>query len=48
MRSIPIVFVSTLLLSASYTAFAGDDHHFPGIFVGMTHAEDESEFTYGF
>lgn len=26
---------------------ADDNHHFPGIFVGATHAEDETNFTYG-
>jgi hypothetical protein len=48
MRVSSTLFVSTLLLSASYTAFAaGDAHHFPGVFIGMTNAESETEFTYG-
>lgn len=25
----------------------GDAHHYPGIFVGMTHFDGESDFTYG-
>lgn len=45
--------IPTLLLSASLLVFtsqssaAGDAHHFPGIFVGYTHAESHTEFTYG-
>jgi hypothetical protein len=48
MHTVHKLFASSLLLSASYTAFAaGDAHHFPGVFIGMTHAEGETEFTYG-
>lgn len=48
MKSISTV-VTVILLSlcsAEVTA-ASDKHHFPGIFLGYTHVESETEFTYG-
>lgn len=48
MNAVHKILASTLLLSASVSALAaGDAHHFPGIFLGMTNAESETEFTYG-
>ena len=38
----------TLFLT-SFAAFAGDKevHHLPGVFLGFTNADSETEFTYG-
>jgi hypothetical protein len=48
MRAISTLSVFSLLLSPSYMAFAaGEAQHFPGVFVGMTNADSETEFTYG-
>ncbi|WJG09908.1 hypothetical protein [Aliiglaciecola sp. LCG003] len=42
--------LSTTLLTcfAFGVAAAGDEQHFPGVFIGMTNAENETELTYGF
>ena len=48
MKLAPSLFLSlSLLTSSSAVLAAGDAKHFPGIFVGYTHAQDETEFTYG-
>lgn len=48
MDSTKKVLLSAILLSMSNLVIAaGDAHHFPGIFIGMTHAQSETEFTYG-
>ena len=42
------LFATAFLLSAcSSVLAAGGAKHLPGIFIGATHAQDESEFTYG-
>lgn len=41
--------VSLLASSLVFSSFAvaSDKHHFPGIFLGATHADSNTEFTYG-
>ena len=42
------VLLSVLLLSnASFVIASNEAHYFPGIFIGYTHASDETHFTYG-
>lgn len=38
----------SIALNTTGVFAAGNSHHFPGIFVGYTHAQSETEFTYGF
>jgi len=47
MKLIYTIFVSTGFLLASNQTLAADAHHLPGVFLGYTHAEHETEFTYG-
>jgi hypothetical protein len=47
MKHIYTLLIFTGLILASNQAFAADKHHLPGVFLGYTHAEDETEFTYG-
>jgi len=48
MKPITTLLMSAGLLLASNQALAASEaHHLPGIFVGYTNAEDETEFTYG-
>ena len=43
-KSIQVLLLSTL----SFNLYAaGDAKHFPGIFLGATHAESDTNFTYG-
>lgn len=46
--TLSLFFAALLLMSSNVTWAAGDAHHIPGIFVGVTNAEDETELTYGF
>lgn len=40
--------ISVILLTSSFLTFAAEGkNHFPGVFVGATHAQDETNFTYG-
>jgi len=49
MKYINALLVSaSLVLSSPITLAADDAHHFPGVFLGFTHADSEKEFTYGF
>lgn len=42
------ILLSAILLStSSLVSAAGGAHHFPGIFIGVTNAQSETEFTYG-
>jgi hypothetical protein len=47
MNRIYTLFVTIGLILVSNQAFSADKHHFPGLFLGYTNAEDETEFTYG-
>lgn len=48
MNLIPkLILSASALLLASQSSAAGNAHHFPGVFVGYTHAESKTEFTYG-
>jgi hypothetical protein len=48
MKLVPTFLISVLLFINTSSAFAADDaHHFPGIFIGYTNANDETHFTYG-
>ena len=41
--------IASLLLGTAVQAqAAGDAKHFPGVFVGATHAKSETDFTFGF
>jgi hypothetical protein len=49
MKNIPTLFVLVSLLAApSAVVAAGVGHHYPGIFMGYTHADSETKLTVGF
>jgi hypothetical protein len=48
MKLVATILISVLLVINTSSAFAADNaHHFPGIFIGYTNANDEIHFTYG-
>jgi len=48
MKLAPTILLSVLLLITTNNVLASSEaHHFPGIFVGYTNANDETHFTYG-
>jgi predicted porin len=48
MKLASTIFISALLVMNSHSVFAADNaHHFPGVFIGYTNANDETHFTYG-
>ena len=48
MKLAPTILLSVLLLITTNNVHASSEaHHFPGIFVGYTNANDETHFTYG-
>lgn len=47
MKYILLIAFVLLLISKFTYAFSGEKHHYPGIFIGATTADSETEFSYG-
>lgn len=48
MKLIPLILLATSVATLSTSASAaGDAKHFPGVFIGATHVDGETDFSYG-